>query len=82
VLIVTDFALPHQICQSFTGQGGEREGANNPHRPCACPLRGRPLHDCMRFEWDERKRFSNAEKHGLDFLDAELVFRGTHFLYP
>ena len=36
----------------------------------------------MRFEWDERKRVANAEKHGLDFLDAELVFRGPHFQYP
>jgi uncharacterized DUF497 family protein len=35
----------------------------------------------MRFEWDERKRLSNAEKHGLDFLDADLVFRGPHFDY-
>jgi uncharacterized DUF497 family protein len=36
----------------------------------------------MRFEWDERKRASNADKHGLDFLDAELIFRGPHFHYP
>jgi uncharacterized protein len=35
----------------------------------------------MRFEWDERKRLSNAEKHGLDFLDADQVFRGPHFHY-
>jgi uncharacterized DUF497 family protein len=28
----------------------------------------------MGFEWDERKRQSNLAKHGLDFLDAELVF--------
>jgi uncharacterized DUF497 family protein len=33
----------------------------------------------MRFEWDERKRLLNAEKHGLDFLDARLVFRRSHF---
>jgi uncharacterized DUF497 family protein len=30
----------------------------------------------MRFGWDERKRLSNAEKHGLDFLDPALVFPG------
>jgi uncharacterized DUF497 family protein len=29
----------------------------------------------MRFERDERKREANLVKHGLDFLDAELIFR-------
>ncbi len=28
------------------------------------------------FEWDEAKRLSNIEKHGIDFLDADLVFAG------
>ena len=28
------------------------------------------------FEWDEGKRESNLEKHGLDFLDARLLFDG------
>jgi uncharacterized protein len=36
----------------------------------------------MRFEWEERKRESNLEKHGLDFLDAELIFRGALYSYP
>lgn len=27
----------------------------------------------MRYEWDEAKRQTNLEKHGLDFLDAPLV---------
>jgi uncharacterized protein len=36
----------------------------------------------MRFEWDERKRQANLAKHGLDFLDADLVFRGRHYSYP
>ena len=27
----------------------------------------------MRYEWDERKRQTNLEKHGLDFIDAPLV---------
>ena len=27
-------------------------------------------------EWDERKRTSNIEKHGLDFTRAELLFDG------
>ncbi len=28
----------------------------------------------MNFRWDERKRESNLSKHGLDFVDAPLVF--------
>ena len=27
----------------------------------------------MEFEWDEAKRQSNLEKHGVDFVDAALV---------
>jgi uncharacterized protein len=30
----------------------------------------------MNFEWDERKRQSNIEKHGLDFIRARHVFDG------
>lgn len=30
----------------------------------------------MIFEWDETKRRSNYEKHGLDLRDAEKVFQG------
>jgi len=26
------------------------------------------------YEWDERKRMANLEKHGLDFARADLVF--------
>ena len=26
------------------------------------------------YEWDERKRSANLEKHGLDFASADLVF--------
>jgi uncharacterized DUF497 family protein len=36
----------------------------------------------MLFEWDERKRLANLAKHGLDFLDADLIFRGVHYSYP
>ncbi len=36
----------------------------------------------MRFEWDELKRFSNLEKHGLDFLDVAVVFEGPHVEVP
>jgi uncharacterized DUF497 family protein len=35
----------------------------------------------MRFEWDERKRLNNLAKHGLDFLDVDLVFRGPCYSY-
>ena len=30
----------------------------------------------MRFEWDERKRQSNLDKHGVDFADLEPIFAG------
>ena len=30
----------------------------------------------MRFEWDERKRQSNLEKHGVDFADLKSLFAG------
>ena len=30
----------------------------------------------MDFEWDERKRQSNIERHGLDFVEAERMFEG------
>jgi hypothetical protein len=28
------------------------------------------------YEWDETKRQTNLEKHGLDFRDAQLIFDG------
>ena len=28
------------------------------------------------FSWDETKRRSNIRKHGIDFTDAEKIFRG------
>lgn len=36
----------------------------------------------MRYEWDERKRLSNLEKHGLDFFDADVVFESSHVITP
>jgi uncharacterized protein len=30
----------------------------------------------MDFEWDEAKRLGNIEKHGVDFLRAQLLFDG------
>ena len=36
----------------------------------------------MTFEWDERKRLSNLEKHGLDFFDVITVFESPHVVVP
>lgn len=36
----------------------------------------------MRFEWDEQKRITNIEKHGLDFFDAVEVFLSPHVAVP
>lgn len=36
----------------------------------------------MRYEWDERKRLTNLEKHGLDFLDVDVVFSASHLITP
>ena len=30
----------------------------------------------MDFEWDERKRLTNLDKHGLDFVEVEEMFNG------
>ncbi len=30
--------------------------------------------DSSSFEWDENKRLSNIRKHGIDFLDVEIIF--------
>ena len=30
----------------------------------------------MNFEWDHTKRKSNIEKHGIDFIDAPIIFSG------
>lgn len=32
------------------------------------------MYNLLMYEWDETKRKSNLEKHGLDFADAHLVF--------
>jgi hypothetical protein len=36
----------------------------------------------MRFVWDERKRRSNLEKHGLDFFDVSVIFEAPHIIVP
>ncbi len=36
----------------------------------------------MKFEWDQAKNRSNLRKHGLDFADAEELFRGIAFVDP
>ena len=30
----------------------------------------------MKFEWDDTKRKSNIKKHGIDFIDAPIIFEG------
>jgi uncharacterized protein len=35
----------------------------------------------MEFTWSEAKRDANLEKHGLDFVDAPLVFEGVTFTF-
>ncbi|HET9147906.1 MAG TPA: BrnT family toxin [Acetobacteraceae bacterium] len=34
----------------------------------------------MNFEWNEGKRLGNIDKHGLDFLDADILFAGPHLI--
>jgi uncharacterized DUF497 family protein len=33
----------------------------------------------MPFSWNEAKRLANLEKHGIDFADAQKIFRGLTF---
>ena len=35
----------------------------------------------MEFEWDEGKRQSNLEKHGVDFADAVLVLADAPLIF-
>lgn len=35
----------------------------------------------MRFEWDEKKRQANLEKHDVDFRDLPSVFHHPHLTY-
>ncbi|MFD0702785.1 toxin [Slackia equolifaciens] len=34
------------------------------------------------FEYDEAKSFLNAEKHGIDFEEAQELWDGPHFVTP
>jgi uncharacterized protein len=36
----------------------------------------------MNFEWDEAKNRINIRKHGIDFADAEKMFRGVVVAEP
>jgi uncharacterized DUF497 family protein len=36
----------------------------------------------MDFEWNEEKRLKNIEKHGIDFLDADILFGNPHLAGP
>jgi len=35
----------------------------------------------MRYTWDEPKRQKNLNKRGMDFAEAEKVFRGPTFTF-
>jgi len=35
----------------------------------------------MKFNWDESKRKIRLIKHGMDFVDAEVVFSGATFTF-
>jgi uncharacterized DUF497 family protein len=35
----------------------------------------------MNFTWNDTKRATNLNKHGLDFADAEFVFSGEVFTF-
>ncbi len=35
----------------------------------------------MEFTWSEAKRAANLKAHGLDFIDAPLVFEGVTFTF-
>lgn len=35
----------------------------------------------MEFTWSEAKRATNLKTHGLDFMDAPLVFEGVTFTF-
>jgi uncharacterized protein len=36
----------------------------------------------MHFEWDEQKRITNLDKHGLDFVEASAIFETPHVVVP
>jgi uncharacterized DUF497 family protein len=36
----------------------------------------------MDFEWDEEKRLKNLEKHGIDFIDADILFGSPYVVAP
>jgi len=36
----------------------------------------------LEFEWDEQKRLQVLEKHGVDFVDALLIFEGPVLTLP
>ena len=40
-----------------------------------------PFERVSAFEWDEKKRTSNLEKHGIDFEDATEIFYGTNLYF-
>ena len=46
-----------------------------------CPSRYRPdMIDIVDFEFDPRKSESNKAKHGIDFIEAQALWRSKHVL--
>ena len=41
-------------------------------------LRNKAHNKTMKFEWDHEKRETNIQKHGIDFLEAFVVFADEH----
>jgi uncharacterized protein len=38
--------------------------------------------DVRKYEWDERKRLANIEKHDIDFFDVHYVLEGIYLSMP
>ena len=34
----------------------------------------------LQFEWDENKRLNNIRKHGIDFVDAVIIFENDNVI--
>ena len=34
----------------------------------------------LQFEWDENKRLNNIHKHGIDFVDAVIIFENDNVI--
>jgi uncharacterized protein len=55
----------------LASQGGDRADPPTIDVTTVCSYTG-----SVRYEWDEAKRRSNIQKHGIDFIGIDLVFAG------